>query len=233
MNLPIRIRTAAALVLLASAPAMADTATEPFRSRGNEPFWSLYMNPDRIVFAPMEGEPVTVTPVPAGRRDGNATTYEASAGGGPFRLTVADTVCTDSMSGMPFPKTVTVVLGAETFSGCGGEPAALLIGDWMISAIDGKPPVPHSTPNIAFDAEGRLSGGGSCNRFFGSYALSGEGLTIAETGSSMMACDAPLMTQERAILDILEGVGRFEIGADGGLILHDHEGRTLSARPLA
>jgi heat shock protein HslJ len=50
----------------------------------------------------------------------------------------------------------------------------------------------------------------------------------------MMACEAPLMDQELLILDILEGVGRFEIGADGALILHENgEGRTIIARPVA
>jgi heat shock protein HslJ len=231
MNRPIRTALAAAL-LAASATAPA-TAAETFRGRGNEPFWSVEVGAAGIVFTPMEGSPVTVAPVPAGRQDGNAMIYEASADGAPFVLTVADAVCTDTMSGMPFPKTVTVRLGEDAYSGCGGEPAALLVGDWMIAAIDGKPPVSGSTPNLSFDAEGKLAGGGSCNRFFGGYTLSGEGLAISEMGSSMMACDEPLMAQEQAILGILEGVTRFEIGADGALILHDGGGRTLSARPVA
>jgi hypothetical protein len=42
------------------------------------------------------------------------------------------------MSGMPFPKPVTVVLGEKTFTGCGGEPATLLRGAW-IAIIYGKP----------------------------------------------------------------------------------------------
>ena len=135
---------------------------------------------------------------------------------------------------MPFPNTVTVAIGADTFTGCGGEPVTLLLGDWMIAEINGKAPVTGSTPTLAFDAEGKLSGGGSCNRFFGGYTLSGEGLTVGDIGASMMACEEPLMDQEMLILDILEGVGRFEIGADGALILHENgEGRTIIARPVA
>jgi len=227
------IRTALAAALLAAAATSPAMAAETFRGRGNEPFWSVEVGAEGIVFTPMEGAPVTVAPVPAARQDGNAMVYEASAGGTAFVLTVADAVCADTMTGMPFPKTVTVTLGDKAFSGCGGEPAALLVGDWMISAIDGKPPVTDSTPNLSFDAEGKLAGGGSCNRFFGGYTLSGEGLAISEMGSSMMACDEPLMAQDQAILGILKGVTRFEIGADGGLILHDGEGRTLTARPIA
>lgn len=227
------IRTALAAALLAAAATAPAMAAETFRARGNEPFWSVEVGAEGIVFTPMEGAPVTVVPVPAARQDGKAMIYEAKAGGTPFLLTVADAVCADTMTGMPFPKTVTVALGDQAYSGCGGEPAALLIGDWMIAAIDGKAPVSGSTPNLSFEAEGKLAGGGSCNRFFGGYALTGEGLAISEMGSSMMACDEPLMVQDQAILGILKGVTRFEIGTDGALILHDGEGRTLRARPVA
>ena len=50
----------------------------------------------------------------------------------------------------------------------------------------------------------------------------------------MMACEEPLMDQEMLILEILKGVGRFEIGEDGALILHEQwRGRTIIARPVA
>ncbi len=228
------IRTATAVALFASTASVSLAATETFRGRGNEPFWSVEKTADAIVFRPMEGEPVTVSPLPSPRKDGDAEIYEATVGAETFALTIGGAVCTDTMSGMPFPKTVTVAIGADTFAGCGGEPVTLLLGDWMIAEINGKAPVKGSTPTLAFDAEGKLSGGGTCNRFFGGYALSGEGLTVGNIGASMMACEEPLMDQEMLLLDILEGVGRFEIGADGALILHeDGEGRTIVARPVA
>jgi heat shock protein HslJ len=232
MNRPARALTAFAILVATTTVSVA--ATETFRARGNEPFWSVEMTGEAIVFRPMEGEPVTVAPLPASRREGNADVYEANAGGKPFALTIADAVCTDTMSGMPFPKTVTVTIGGETFAGCGGEPVTLLLGDWVIAEINGKAPVTGSTPTLAFEAEGKLSGGGTCNRFFGGYALSGEGLTVSDIGASMMACEAPLMDQEMLILDILGSAGRFEIRSDGALILHENgEGRTIVARPVA
>lgn len=228
------IRTVTAFALLTSTATASLAATETFRARGNEPFWSVEKTADAIIFRPMEGEAVTVAPLPAPRMDGNAEIYEATVGGAPFALTIADAVCADTMSGMPFPNSVTVAIGADTFTGCGGEPVTLLLGDWMIAEINGKPPVTGSTPTLTFDAEGKLSGGGSCNRFFGSYVLSGEGLTVGDIGASMMACEEPLMDQELLILDILEGADRFEIGSDGALILHEGgEGRTIVARPVA
>lgn len=215
-----------------AAPALAD-GVEPFRARGNEPFWSVEMTSAAITFRPMDGAGVTVKPVPSPRQDGNAEVYEATAGGQSFVLRIASTVCTDTMSGMPFPKTVTVAIGAKTFEGCGGEPVTLLLGEWTIAEIDSQPAVAGSTPTVNFAEDGKLSGNASCNRFFGSYTLTGEGLTIGDVGSSMMACDQPLMDQEMKVLDILKAVGGFEIAGDGALILRAHDGRTITARPAA
>jgi uncharacterized membrane protein len=167
------IRTLIAFALLASTATVSIAAPETFRGRGNEPFWSVEKTADAIVFRPMDGEPVTVAPTPAPGMDGNAEVYEGIVGGKRFALTVADAVCSDSMTGMPFPNTVTVAIGTDRVEGCGGEPATLLLGDWMIAEINGKAPVTGSTPTLAFDAEGKLSGGGTCNRFFGGYTLSG------------------------------------------------------------
>ncbi len=232
MTLLIRTLTASTLLVATATVSMA--ATETFRGRGNEPFWSVEKTAEAIVFQPMEGEPVTVAPLPSPRKDGNAEVYESSVEGAPFTLSIADAVCADTMSGMPFPNTVTVAIGGDTFTGCGGEPVTLLLGEWMIAEIDGKAPAAGSTPTLAFDADGQLNGNGSCNRFFGGYTLTGEGLTMGEIGASMMACEEPLMAQEMMFLDILKGVGRFEIGTDGALILHDDgEGRTIVARPVA
>ncbi len=226
-------RTATALALLLAAASASAAGMETFRARGNEPFWSVEKTAEAITFQSMDGEPVMLAPVPAPRKDGNADVYEATVGGEAFALTIADKVCADTMSGMPFPKSVTLALGAKTFAGCGGEPAALLHGAWMIAEIDGKPAVPGSKPTVEFGADGKLNGNGSCNRFFGSYALTGEGLTVGDLGSSMMMCDQPLMDQEMMVLEILKGLGGFAIGEDGALILRANDGRTITARPVA
>ncbi|MFN8831453.1 MAG: META domain-containing protein [Labrys sp. (in: a-proteobacteria)] len=226
------VRPATAVALLLSAASASIAETDTLRGRGNEPFWSVEKTAESITFRPMDGEPATVSPVPTPRKDGNADIYEATVSGETFVLTIADTVCTDTMSGMPFPKSVTVALGAKTFSGCGGEPVTLLLGEWMIAEIDGKPAVAGSTPTIRLEPDGTLNGNGSCNRFFGSYALTGEGLTVGDFGSSMMMCEEPLMHQERAVLDILKAVGGFAIGEDGALILRGGDGRTITARPV-
>jgi hypothetical protein len=52
------------------------------------------------------------------------------------------------MSGMPFPKPVTVALGEKTFTGCGGEPATLLGGAWLV-IVNGKTIIAEPTPGLS------------------------------------------------------------------------------------
>jgi heat shock protein HslJ len=224
------IRFALAVMFLAvvAAPAMAN-GSNPFRAQGNEPFWSLIMSDDTITFQPMDGAAVTVKPAPAPRQEGNADIYEAAA----LTLTVAEKICNDNMSGMPFPRTVTVTSGGKTFTGCGGEPASLLHRDWQITAIDGKPVAAGSSPSVEFEADGKINGNGSCNRFFGGYSLTGEGLTAGPLGSTKMMCEDELMAQENGVLGILKKLAGFAIAEDGTLTLRSQDGRTITAKPAS
>jgi heat shock protein HslJ len=65
---------------------------------------------------------------------------------------------------------------------------------------------------LAF-ADGQVSGTSGCNRYFGSYEASDDGvLSIGGLGGTEMACEEPLMALESAYLGALEGVERFSVG---------------------
>jgi len=183
--------------------------------RGNEPGWHVEISDKAISFRAMGGESFTIAPVPQPARQGDTDTYSATVDGREFALTVADAICTDTMTGMPYPKTMTVMVGDRRLTGCAGEPARLLHGDWLVEEIGGKANVAKSNPTIAFEPDGHIHGDGSCNRFFGSFVLTGESLTISETGASMMMCEQPLMDQERNLLNAFEAVRAFEVSRTG------------------
>lgn len=213
-------------VIALLTPTCAAAATPVFTARGNEPFWAVEITETGIAFRTMEGETITLSPRPE-PSDGTVT-YLGEADGQSFSLSIADELCIDSMSGMNFPKTVTVSYGQRTFSGCGGEPASLLHGEWGIEQIDGKPIVAGSQPTPNFGPEGRISGNASCNRYFGGYELTGEGLAFSQLGSTKMACEQALMDQEHIFLQVLGSVSRFDIDGEGKLVLHGNDGRTLT-----
>lgn len=80
-----------------------------------------------------------------------------------------------------------------------------------------------------FDSvEGRVAGSGSVNRYFGSYTVDGNKLTIGENlGSTKMMGPADAMNQETAYFNLLAAAESFSIvgdrleiaASDGGLLV--------------
>jgi heat shock protein HslJ len=49
-------------------------------------------------------------------------------------------------------------------------------------------------------------------------------------GTTMMACEEELSNQEARFLELLRDTARFEIDAEGRLVLHTHRGESIIAR---
>jgi heat shock protein HslJ/membrane-bound inhibitor of C-type lysozyme len=210
-----------------AAAAAAAPAAAPLRLRGNEPFWLLEIGATMTLRTPdstLEG------PAPQLQAGDGFRRYEGSLQGRPISATVRYQRCVDTMSGMPYPLSAEVRFDGRSLKGCGGDPVELLLGpEWVVEEITGGW-LERSRATLAFGADGRLSGRASCNSFFASYTLTGEGLGIGQTGTTRMACAPELMQQEARFLDILQKVQRFEIAADGALVLASGDGRRIKAR---
>ena len=83
---------------------------------------------------------------------------------------------------------------------------------------------------LGFAAGGRLAGGAGCNRYFGSYALSGEGLRLSPRGATQMACAPRAMEDERRFMAAAASVSGFAITTDGRLELRAGERVVMRAR---
>ncbi len=187
----------------------------PLVGRGNEPFWSVSIGRDEIVLHTDLGETRISVPTPAPEAAGDVTRYVTDD----MTVSVAARVCADTMSGMPYPFTVTVTREGETLSGCGGEPAALLAGEWIVEDIGGAGVIDNARATLDFGADGRLSGEGSCNPYTASYTLTGESLDFSPAASGRRACAEAIMEQERRFFAALDSVARFRIADDGALLL--------------
>lgn len=221
-------RTASLLVVVPLLlGGMAEAAS--WTARGNEPGWRVDVSDTAITFSTMEGETFTIEPLAEPVRAEDIEVYTGTAGEKAVTLVAIDKICTDNMSGMPFPKAVVMTIGERALVGCGGDPLSLLIGDWKVEEISGTPVIAASETSIGFELDGSMHGNASCNRFFGGFTLTGEGLTLSPGGATMMACLDGLMEQEQKFLAALEEVSRFESLPDGGLRLVDPEGNTVLA----
>jgi heat shock protein HslJ len=54
----------------------------------------------------------------------------------------------------------------------------------------------------------------------GSLTIGGEGVAFGALAGTKMACPEPLMAVEQRWLEMLQTVTRFDIDAEGALILH-------------
>lgn len=204
-------------------------AASPFRATGNEPGWRLDIADGSITLLTDMGQTRTVMAAPAPEVTGGTRKYIARDGGRSLTVTISDQVCVDNMSGMPHPNKVVVVLDGKEMNGCGGQPAALLQGEWVVESIAGASLVKESKVTMTF-ADGQLSGSSSCNRFTGGYTLTGEALSITQPAGTRMACiPDELMKQEAAFLKLLTLVTTFSVEGNT-LTLSTADGRAIKAR---
>jgi heat shock protein HslJ len=226
--LPVLSIVALPAVVVAQSPDTASVV--PLKASGNEPTWTLDIGPQRLTFITEAGATRVVLPVPSPTRVEGGRRYEARSDTHTLVATVLDTVCVDSMSGLPRPHTVEVTVDGRTLKGCAGDASSLLRGAWVVDRLGGKALLSTSRITLGFEANGRLTGSATCNRYVTTYLLTGEGLTVTMPISTMRGCAQALMSQEQAFLEALRGVQRFELAADGALVLHASDGATITAR---
>lgn len=209
--------------------AQADASGgEIFRARGNEPGWLLELGSTTYKFTGDYGDVIVGGATPEPERLSDGLFYEIAENAMSVRVT--DVLCNDDSTGAPFPARVTVTLGDKTYRGCGGETLTLLLGDWRVTHVADAAVAPGSQTSIGFDDQGLVYGNSSCNRYSGKYALTPERLALGPLAVTEMACaDTALMAQERRFLDQLQAADRFDIGADGSLLLYAGDREALRA----
>ncbi len=197
---------------------MAADDTAPYTAGGNEPGWHVTVGAQQIEIVADYGDLTRDAPRPDVQVTPGAYAFDMPEIAA--RLTLHDRLCHDDATGMPHPHEATLMLEDRELRGCGGSPASLLTGaEWTITQVGGRETTGDTMPAIGFDEAGRIAGHTGCNRFFGGYNLTGEGLTLGQMGATMMACPDDLMVQERRVLEALEQVHRFDVTGEGALQL--------------
>lgn len=222
----------AAITATAAATA-APPAAAPlsYRARGNEPFWSITLDAAELRWqTPDEASPVVwSTLTRAARADG--FDIAATRNGATLALGATRGLCRDSMSGMPYPHHVRVLLDGREFHGCGGDAIALLAASgWTVTTIGGRA-AGAQAPTLRFTMEGRANGFAGCNTWMSGIRLTGEGLAFDRAASTMMACPDAELAQERAFLDALTQVTRHDFDAGGQLLLKAGDTTVVTATP--
>jgi putative lipoprotein len=101
--------------------------------------------------------------------------------------------------------------------------------EWVVENIADAGIIDSSRVTLNFDADGRLYGRASCNRYSGAYEINGDRLSVGQTAATLMACAPALNNQERRFLDVLQDARSFDIDDTGKLIIRAASGETLEA----
>jgi heat shock protein HslJ len=115
------------------------------------------------------------------------------------------------------------------------SPAALssdLAGTrWLVSLIDGRPSQARQA-SITFAPEDRITGTAGCNRFTGVYEAAGGSIDVRALGRTEMACAAPVMRDEEALLEVLDNAQRYTRQGER-LVITAQDGSNLVLTPAS
>jgi uncharacterized membrane protein len=114
--------TSAPTTVLADSGAMALARTDSLRLHGNEPFWSVDITPEGILYrTPENMDGVRFPPAPA-QAEGSGRRYSVTSTAPEshtLEISVLPGSCSDGMSDSTYPFTVRVVMDQRELRGCG------------------------------------------------------------------------------------------------------------------
>ncbi|HEY6630511.1 MAG TPA: META domain-containing protein, partial [Rhizobiaceae bacterium] len=107
-------------------------------------------------------------------------------------------------------------------------PAALFDTVWLAEDIGGGGVIDDAQSTFTVAPDGKVTGGGGCNRFFARAKVEGDRISIGKAGATMMACPEALMDQERKFFAALEKAATYRLDGDGKLFLVDANGADIA-----
>lgn len=206
---------------------------QTLRARGNEPGWNLEIANRRIVLVTKAGAERRQAALPLPLIEAGAIVYRVEDLNATVRI--AEALCRDSATGMPYPRTVTVATAQRTLSGCGGEPIDLLTGArWTVTEVLGARVDERAQVALGFARNGQAYATTGCNPVRMSFTLTGEGLKFTPPpAGGRKACIESHSAQESRFLAAMQTVVRFDIDAGGNLRLIDvNEAAAIVARRM-
>lgn len=206
------------------APLAQEARPDPgaYRAVGTEPFWSLTIGRDRIVYDDIEDRETVVRKPRAQTANGNLV-YRTRA----MTVVIRNQECSDGMSDRRFADTVRLKIGRRMLTGCGRaypDARSLDGSEWRIASVGGQSVTLPRPATIAF-TEDRVSGWTGCNRFTGGYTLQSGRLSTPRLAMTRVACMDAAGTVEAAVTDLLNDPMVAYPMRDGSIRLVGTEGK--------
>jgi heat shock protein HslJ len=97
---------------------------------------------------------------------------------------------------------------------------------WIAEEVEGDPVPFGIKSSLVVDADGKVTGNGGCNGYFGSVIIDGGAMSFGNLGATRMACPEPAMSQEERLLRALDSTRGYRLQG-GNLVLLDGAGAAL------
>jgi heat shock protein HslJ len=86
-----------------------------------------------------------------------------------------------------------------------------LVGsEWLLEELAGSGVIDNARATLSSPEAGKVSGNGSCNRFFGPAEVARAAVKLGPFGSTRMACPEVAMNQETKYLNALQAAERYQ-----------------------
>jgi heat shock protein HslJ len=98
-----------------------------------------------------------------------------------------------------------------------GTPMDDLLGtEWLLEDLGGSGVIDNARATLAFPERGKVTGNGSCNRFFGSVEFTGDLVSFGNMGATRMQCADAVSDQEQRYLAALQAA--YRMSSDGAFL---------------
>lgn len=203
----------------------------PLNGFGHEPEWKITITAQTLALQGLLPQFNREIPTPQVSSSASGYRYETGSGKDSVAVEVRQAICTDSMSGMPYPLQMELTIGKESWHGCGGAPEWFLTaGVWVAEDIASGGIVDRSYISMDFRPDGTLSGQTGCNSYRATWKLTGEGILIDRPVTTRKSCAPSLNDQEDRFLNILSGAMRLHVDETSALVIYDRNNNTIKAR---
>jgi uncharacterized membrane protein len=192
---------AALLAGCSTVPPATPSQGLSYRALGTEPFWSLELTGDQMIFTEANAPGVRIVePLPRPIHGFAGDIYQ----GRRINLNIVrNTRCSDGMSDRVYPDRVQVRIDERSFEGCGGEtsmPVSLENSSWSVESLNGRP-LPGGERYFVRFQDGRLQARFGCNSLSAPVQQDGMRLVPGALVATRMACTN--MTDETEAANIL------------------------------
>lgn len=212
-----------------------------FKATGTEPFWSIFISENKILYTTPEDSIVMPYSEPVLAMDSNVKLYKVSSKSAEFNIQISQQECVNEMSGDIFPYSVSVLFKKnkttefEKIKGCEQYITDYRLHDiWVLEELNGKKISKENftkeLPMLEMYANSnKFIGFSGCNNMNGALFFEKDKLRFINIATTKIMCENSNLEGE--FLTSLQGITSYSFG-ENSLILSNPFGKKMILKKI-